>query len=401
MAVFLSPIFGAGVQLFDDQGRVLAGGSISTFLAGTSTPQTTYTDSTGLTPNGPIITLDAAGRTPQEIWIPGGVSLKFIVKNSSGVQQGQNWDNVQGLNDPAFGASISQWVSTGLTPTYISATQFSVLGNQTSIFQPGRRIRYTLGSGQQYGIISASVFTTVTTVTIRADVTGLDNTLSAVDVGLLTSVNSSVPFAPSFDWISTGLTPTYISATQFSVPGNQTSVFQVGRRVRYTVGSGTLYGIITASAFTTVTTVTIRADVTGLDNTLSVVDVSLLTSINPSEPFTPSWGTYTPSFALGINLTSVISTGPAYWSRSGNMVTVSGEFTITPTTGGSTDSNFTSSIPIPSAFAQTSQAAGGAFSAISIDPCKINAGAGNVEFSFRASTNGAKVYSYIYQYLLI
>ena len=49
-AAYLSPLFGAGAQLFDSQGRVLASGTINTYLAGTTTPQATYTDSEAGTP---------------------------------------------------------------------------------------------------------------------------------------------------------------------------------------------------------------------------------------------------------------------------------------------------------------------------------------------------------------
>jgi hypothetical protein len=45
MAVFLSPIGGAGWQFFNNDGTVLAGGKLNTYIAGSSTPKTTYTTS--------------------------------------------------------------------------------------------------------------------------------------------------------------------------------------------------------------------------------------------------------------------------------------------------------------------------------------------------------------------
>jgi hypothetical protein len=84
------------------------------------------------------------------------------------------------------------------------------------------------------------------------------------------------------DWSSTGLTPTYVSGTQFTVPGNNVSTFQIGRRVQATVTAGTVYGTITASAFSTVTTVTLVMDSGALDSGLSVVNVGFLNALQPS-----------------------------------------------------------------------------------------------------------------------
>ena len=51
MTVNLSPVAGAGWQFFDSDGGPLSGGELYTYAAGTTTPQTTYTSSTGLTAN--------------------------------------------------------------------------------------------------------------------------------------------------------------------------------------------------------------------------------------------------------------------------------------------------------------------------------------------------------------
>lgn len=53
-------------QFIDNVGLPLAGGIVCTYAAGTNTPQATYTDSTGLTPNSNPIVLDAGGRA--NIW---------------------------------------------------------------------------------------------------------------------------------------------------------------------------------------------------------------------------------------------------------------------------------------------------------------------------------------------
>lgn len=95
MAVNLSFIGGAGWQFFDDNGVPLSGGKIFTYVAGTTTPLATYTTRDGLTPNTNPIILDAAGRTPQEIWSTEGLLYKYVVKTSDDTLI-RTWDNIGG-----------------------------------------------------------------------------------------------------------------------------------------------------------------------------------------------------------------------------------------------------------------------------------------------------------------
>ncbi|PVX77160.1 hypothetical protein [Paraburkholderia unamae] len=105
----------------------------------------------------------------------------------------------------------------------------------------------------------------------------------------------------SAEWINPALTPTYVSGTQFTVAGNQTSLYAVGRRVRTFNTGGTLYGTVTASAYSTVTTVTVAMDSGSMDSGLSEVDVgintpgrSLLGSLINVQVLLAT-GTYTPT----------------------------------------------------------------------------------------------------------
>jgi hypothetical protein len=196
MTVHLSPVFGAGAQLFDNQGRVLAGGFIYTYLANSTTPQATFTDNTGNTANALAVPLDSAGRPPQEIWLTEGIAYKFIVTTSALVPVGIAYDNIFGVNDPTgTGFSVSEWVASGLTPSYISSTQFSVTGNQTSLFSVGERVKYVVTAGTGYGTVTASVFSSVTTVTVSADSTALDNGLSTVSYAFISALHPSVDIA--------------------------------------------------------------------------------------------------------------------------------------------------------------------------------------------------------------
>jgi hypothetical protein len=193
MSVFLSPVFGAGAQLFDNKGVVLALGTINTFIAGSTTPIATYIDNTQTTQNGVSIALDAAGRPPNEIWLVSGSQYKFIVKDANGNTVGIAYDNISGINDPGAGSggSLSVWVATA-TPTFISASQFSVPGDLRTTFPVGTRVKTTNTAGTVYGSVTAVAFTTFTTVTVQPDTGSLDSGLSVVAVSINGIVGQNV-----------------------------------------------------------------------------------------------------------------------------------------------------------------------------------------------------------------
>ena len=139
MSINLSAFAGAGAQFSDANGAPLTGGLIYTYLAGTSTPATTYTSRDGATNNTNPIVLDAAGRTPAEIWLDGGVLYKFVLKSSTYVQIG-SYDDIPAINDTT---SISNLITvagtntlTGLaTPAlggYATGAQFSFIAQNTN-----------------------------------------------------------------------------------------------------------------------------------------------------------------------------------------------------------------------------------------------------------------------------
>jgi hypothetical protein len=98
MDIFFSPLGGFAAQFFDNNGVPLAGGKIFTYLAGTTTPQTSYTSSSGATPHTNPILLDSAGRVPGgEIWLTNGTPYKFTIETASGVLIG-TYDNISSTN---------------------------------------------------------------------------------------------------------------------------------------------------------------------------------------------------------------------------------------------------------------------------------------------------------------
>lgn len=193
MAAFLSSVFGAGWQFFNNQGIVLSGGKINTYLAGSTTPQATWTDSTQLVQNANPIILDSTGRIPGsgEMWLQSGIAYKLVVTDSANNVIG-TWDNISGINDiGALGAT--EWVATGLTPSFVNSTTFTVPGNQTTAFPTDQRIQYLVSAGTGYGYVLSSTFTSLTTIVIVPDSTVLDAGLSTVNVSILKAAHTSVP----------------------------------------------------------------------------------------------------------------------------------------------------------------------------------------------------------------
>lgn len=101
MAVTLSLFAGAGQQFFDDNGNVLSGGKIYTYFAGTTTPATTYTSSTGAVAHANPIILNAAGRISPggEIWLTVGIGYKFVVKTATDILVA-TYDNIPSSMQP-------------------------------------------------------------------------------------------------------------------------------------------------------------------------------------------------------------------------------------------------------------------------------------------------------------
>ena len=109
-------------------------------------------------------------------------------------------------------------------------------------------------------------------------------------------------FYNSAEWIEYGdgagtYTPAYASSTSFTIAGvNVTSVYHVGRRVKVVASTpGTIYGSITAVAFSTNTTVTVAWDSGSLsDEAITSVHIGVISASNTSLPETTAiTGDYT------------------------------------------------------------------------------------------------------------
>lgn len=176
---------------FSQNGEPVSGGSVTVYAANTVTPANTWQDKAQTTLNTNPIILDAQGRC--NVWLTDGLVYDFVIKTALGATLYTIEDVSGASSGGSSGSTGSEWVVTGLTPTFISATSFSVIGNQTATYSVGRRVRATISSGAiVYGTIISSAFSSLTTVTLIMDSTSLDSGLSAVDVGIISYTNPSL-----------------------------------------------------------------------------------------------------------------------------------------------------------------------------------------------------------------
>lgn len=133
MAVFLSPIGGAGWQFFNNDGTVLAGGKLYTYAAGTSTPKPTYTTVAGnIAHTNPII-LDSSGRVPGgQIWLL-APPYKFSIFTSTNVLIA-TYDNIYGAGAAAY--QVQNFTGTG-SQTVFTLSDSSLGENYTFVYING------------------------------------------------------------------------------------------------------------------------------------------------------------------------------------------------------------------------------------------------------------------------
>lgn len=199
----------SGVPFLDANGDPYSGAKLFVYQAGSSTKQTTTKDLAGASSHENPIILNSAGiiadnaGAAQAMWQPEGQAVKLVLAPSNDTDPPgsaiRTYDNVAGVNDTSV--TLSEWVA-GQTPTYVSGTSFTVAGDHTSTYQPGRRFRAIVTAGTVYGTILTSAYTTLTTVIVRVDSGSLDSGLSQLDLGLSTLTNPSEPSNPKKPYIT-------------------------------------------------------------------------------------------------------------------------------------------------------------------------------------------------------
>lgn len=133
-------------QFFSNTGEALSGGTVETYLAGTSTPEATYSDN-GSTTNATTITLNSAGRphsggTLVDIRLDITKSYKFILKDTDG-NTIRTVDNILG-GLPAASVGASQIADGSITAAKLSDTQSALeaITSKLEFLQTGTGAEY-------------------------------------------------------------------------------------------------------------------------------------------------------------------------------------------------------------------------------------------------------------------
>jgi hypothetical protein len=106
----LAPV--AYQTVLDANGNPVAGAKITTYVAGTTTLATTYTDQAGATPNANPIVADAAGRFVA--YVTPGASYKFAFADSTGASI-RTQDNIPAVPASAINLDVTGTAGEGLT----------------------------------------------------------------------------------------------------------------------------------------------------------------------------------------------------------------------------------------------------------------------------------------------
>lgn len=191
----------------DASGNPLNGGLIYTYITGTSTPKTTYTDSSALTAHPNPVVLGSNGR--KEIWLGTDQAYRFIIKDSSGTQIGSTIDDVLPTTSFASIAGAQNIDVTGYAVVTTGSADLNLTPDTGHVVIDGIQFPNTPGSiGQVLGLSS----TTVAAWT-NAGVASLD---SIPDVSASTPTSGDVLKYNGSAWANAAQSTLSITASQVS-----------------------------------------------------------------------------------------------------------------------------------------------------------------------------------------
>ncbi len=181
-------------QFLTSNGTLAVGYKLYTYLAGTTTKEAVAANFLGSANHTNPIVLNSIGLPPSPIYLDVTKSYKFVYATPTDTDPPASpLYTADDITVRDITNITSEWVS-GTTPTYISATSFSVPGDQRTTYHVGRRVKLVAAGSTVYGVIATSVYGSVTTITVLVD-DGLtiSASLNSVFYGLLSAAGSSWP----------------------------------------------------------------------------------------------------------------------------------------------------------------------------------------------------------------
>ena len=268
MTIAISYFAGAGWQFFDNNGVPLTGGLIYTYAAGTTTPQATYTSNTGGTAQANPIVLDSAGRVPNEIWLTIGLSYKFVLKDSNGVQIG-SYDNLSSINDFT---SVFTTLATSSGSSLIGYTQGSTNAVATTVQSKLREVV----SVKDFGA--------------KGDGTTDDTTAIQNAIDYAASLGGGTVYLPAGNYV--------VSQLQFK--SGQAQVIIEGQVQAYTYSNYASTSVLTCTTGVWAIRFTENSSCCGLRN----IGINSNGGVSTSVPYIPT--------QYGVEYGVLIETGPTY-----------------------------------------------------------------------------------------
>lgn len=272
-------------RYFSSNGTPLVGGKLYSYQAGTSTPQATYTDQTGATPNANPIILDANGEA--SMWLDQTLSYKFVLQDSSGVTQwtadniiGILTANAVGTGSIQDGSVTSSKLAAGAVNAAALASDASVDANRpvnTNNVRDGAITRAKLASGT----IGTDTYTASKTANYTAtnadDVVLCNAGAGAFTVTLYTAVGNSGRKIRIIKTDSTTNVLTVNTTSSQTINGALTRTLGAVNDSLLLESDGTNWGVISSrtSAEVSVTTPNGYGSTNGFVRLFSAIDVNV------------------------------------------------------------------------------------------------------------------------------
>lgn len=200
---FLVPDPIQSTQLIPGGNIPASGGLLFVYQVGSTTKSNSYTDPSASTARTNPIVLDSGGNIPGngEVWITSSAKFVLAPSNDTDPPSSPYWtrDNYYGINNITAAqvqalSAQSEWVQ-GSTAVFVGVTQFSITGDQTTLYTLGRRIKAAVTGGDRFGIVTSAVLSTGSTaVGVTLDSGTLNGGLSSIQYGILSTPNGSVPW---------------------------------------------------------------------------------------------------------------------------------------------------------------------------------------------------------------
>ena len=188
------------------------------------------------------------------------------------------------------------WINAYETWTYVSATSFTISGNLTTQYQAGDKLKLTQTTVKYFDIadLNYNGGTGLTTVTINGH--GLFTLANAAITDNFYSKEASPEGFPGWNdgWIPFRTVLTYASATTFTIPGDYSSIFQRGDKIKFDQTTTKYFYVVSASYSAPNTTLTVTG---GSDYSVANAAISNAFWSHSAAPYSfPDSFNYSPTF---------------------------------------------------------------------------------------------------------